>query len=73
MANSKAVLDRPILILSGPDHLTFRDLIEGGTLVIGGIGAGKTSGTCKPTRSSVKGGERGLPKKSSRRKNARSV
>jgi hypothetical protein len=37
------ILDRPILSLSQTDVLTFRSLIEGGTLITGGLGSGKSS------------------------------
>ena len=37
------ILDRPILTLSNSDHLRLRDLVEGGTLITGGLGAGKSS------------------------------
>jgi hypothetical protein len=43
MPNKNDILDRPILSLSDTDHLLFRDLIEGGTLITGGLGAGKSS------------------------------
>jgi hypothetical protein len=37
------ILDRPMLQLSDSDVLRFRDLIEGGTLITGGLGSGKSS------------------------------
>jgi hypothetical protein len=43
MKESRDILDQRIIQLSKIDSLRFRDLIEGGTLVFGGIGAGKTS------------------------------
>jgi hypothetical protein len=43
MSNRDDILDRPILSLSASDHLRLRDLVEGGTLIIGGLGAGKSS------------------------------
>ena len=39
----KDLLDRPMLQLSEVDFLRFRDLIEGGTLITGGLGSGKSS------------------------------
>src|SRR5260370_14663309 len=43
MAKRDELLDRPILQLSESDVLTFRALIEGGTLITGGLGSGKSS------------------------------
>src|ERR1700691_321325 len=43
MAKPDPVLDRPILWLSDRDVLTFRSLIEGGCLITGGLGSGKSS------------------------------
>ena len=43
MAKRDPVLDREILALSQYDVLRFRDLIEGGTLITGGLGSGKSS------------------------------
>lgn len=37
------ILDRPILAISESDILTFRDLVEGGVLITGGLGSGKSS------------------------------
>jgi hypothetical protein len=37
------VLDRNMILLSDTDALRFRDLIEGGTLITGGLGSGKSS------------------------------
>jgi hypothetical protein len=37
------ILDWPILSLSDNDDLRLRDLVEGGTLITGGLGAGKSS------------------------------
>jgi hypothetical protein len=37
------ILDIIIIWLSGVDFLTLRDLIEGGTLITGGLGSGKSS------------------------------
>jgi hypothetical protein len=37
------VLDRVILRLSESDVIRFRDLIEGGCYITGGLGSGKTS------------------------------
>ena len=37
------ILDEPILSVSELDHLLFRNLVEGGTLITGGLGAGKSS------------------------------
>jgi hypothetical protein len=37
------VLDREMLWLSQTDCLRFRDIIEGGTLITGGLGSGKSS------------------------------
>jgi hypothetical protein len=41
------VLDRPMLQLSDTDFLRFRDLIEGGALITGGLGSGKSSTSAK--------------------------
>ena len=41
------VLDKPMLQLSDVDVLKFRDLIEGGTLITGGLGSGKSSTSAK--------------------------
>jgi len=43
MAQHANILDRPILSLSDTDHLRLRDLVEGGTLITGGLGSGKSS------------------------------
>jgi hypothetical protein len=43
MSKRDAILDKPILALSESDVLTFRNLIEGGTLITGGLGSGKSS------------------------------
>jgi hypothetical protein len=40
---NKDVLDKPILALSESDVLTFRHLVEGGVLITGGLGSGKSS------------------------------
>jgi hypothetical protein len=40
---SNDILDLPIVSLSEKDQLTFRMLIEGGTLITGGLGSGKSS------------------------------
>jgi hypothetical protein len=37
------VLDRIVLRLSDTDVIRFRDLIEGGCYITGGLGSGKTS------------------------------
>jgi hypothetical protein len=37
------ILNKPILQLGETDFLKFRDLIEGGVLITGSLGAGKTS------------------------------
>ena len=37
------ILDREILRLSGTDAVRFRDIIEGGCLITGGLGSGKSS------------------------------
>ena len=37
------VLDRVIIRLSETDVIRFRDLIEGGCYITGGLGSGKTS------------------------------
>ncbi|MBV9506857.1 MAG: hypothetical protein JO323_17830 [Acidobacteriia bacterium] len=37
------ILDKPILALSDSDVLTFRHLVEGGVLITGGLGSGKSS------------------------------
>ncbi len=37
------VLDRIILRLTDTDVIRFRDLIEGGCFITGGLGSGKTS------------------------------
>jgi hypothetical protein len=37
------ILDRVMVQLSASDFLRFRDLIEGGTLITGGLGSGKSS------------------------------
>jgi hypothetical protein len=78
MANSKANNNRPTLTLPGPEHVSIRDLIEGGVLVTGSIGAGKTSSSAKQmahaiTSALLEEKRNGVPQKSSRRKNARSV
>jgi hypothetical protein len=41
------VLDQEMLWLSDSDCLRFRDLVEGGTLITGGLGAGKSSTSAK--------------------------
>ncbi len=41
------VLDREILRLSDTDILRFRDLIEGGCFITGGLGSGKSSTVAK--------------------------
>lgn len=41
------VLDRVILRLSDTDELRFRDLVEGGCYITGGLGSGKTSTVAK--------------------------
>src|ERR1700722_19975290 len=43
MPNSDKVLDRTILQLSKTDPIRFRDIIEGGLFVSGGLGGGKSS------------------------------
>jgi hypothetical protein len=43
MAQKTSPLDTPILWLSKLDVLRLRDLIEGGTLITGGLGSGKSS------------------------------
>lgn len=43
MTPKKDLLDQPILSLSETDHLRLRDAVEGGTLITGGLGSGKTS------------------------------
>lgn len=47
MQRTRNLLDLPILWLSKTDVLKFRDVIEGGTLVTGGLGAGKSSTTLR--------------------------
>ena len=47
MQHIKTLLDLPILWLSKTDVLRFRDVIEGGTLITGGLGAGKSSTTLR--------------------------
>lgn len=37
------ILDKKMIQLSDNDFLRFRDLIEGGTLILGGLGSGKSS------------------------------
>jgi hypothetical protein len=43
MPNHEDILDRPILWLSDKDHLSLRALVEGGTLITGRLGSGKSS------------------------------
>jgi hypothetical protein len=43
MQAPKDILDWPMVQLSDSDCLRFRDLIEGGTLITGGLGSGKSS------------------------------
>jgi TraM recognition site of TraD and TraG len=43
----KNFLDQPILSLSGQDHLTGRDFVQGGTLIVGDPGSGKSSTSSK--------------------------
>ncbi len=47
MTYPKDVLNTPILQLSESDVVRFRDLIEGGTLITGGLGSGKSSTSAK--------------------------
>jgi hypothetical protein len=47
MTYPKDVLNTPILRLSDSDIVRFRDLIEGGTLITGGLGSGKSSTSAK--------------------------
>jgi hypothetical protein len=44
MAQRNNVHDKPIILYSDIDVLRNRELIDGGTLVIGGLGSGKSSG-----------------------------
>jgi hypothetical protein len=41
------ILDRVILRLSEKDVVRFRDIIEGGCFITGGLGSGKTSNVGK--------------------------
>lgn len=41
------VLDRIVIRLSDTDVIRFRDLIEGGCYITGGLGSGKTSNVGK--------------------------
>lgn len=43
MANFDNILDKPILSLSDKDLLRLRHLVQGGTLITGGLGSGKSS------------------------------
>lgn len=43
MAPNKDLLNQRIMSLSETDDLLLRDLVEGGTLITGGLGSGKTS------------------------------
>jgi hypothetical protein len=43
MPQQNNLLDQPTLYLSDTDYLCPRDLVEGGTLILGGLGAGKSS------------------------------
>jgi hypothetical protein len=44
---STNILDRPILTLSDIDHLTLRDMVSGGILVLGDPGSGKSTTSSK--------------------------
>ncbi len=41
------VLDKPMLQLSDKDCINFRQMVEGGTLITGGLGSGKSSTTAR--------------------------
>ena len=47
MPQRNRILDEPIILFSDLDALRIRNLIDNGTLVIGGPGAGKSSTSSK--------------------------